>query len=325
MNEDEKKKGESLKNENKEAKTEKTSETQSSQPGRFEDEDELLKTDSEQDDAMETDHGKNEESKTEKKETSTPLKEEKKERKPKGDSKAEKKSVKRGTKEGGVKKNKLSQKKEEEKNLKKALKGYKIPKKKIDQPLIPESSSSSSGSEEDEMEKMRNKQELLIEKLEYMSRELEEAKKAREEEAIKNASKKNQDEEKEKCRKIMHMIAEISEGQGHFQTINKFSDSTSEPCPDYNEGICQRSHPHPYPNLGKVERICAICKMGANVNNLHPKYECKLYETVREAREKDRMKKQEEKKKKEMEKKTLKQKVKMPGKHGKKGGKWFRK
>ena len=227
---------------------------------------------------------------------------------------------------GGVSKPDLAEKKDEERRLKKVLNEYVIPHLKAKKEE--EASSSSSSDDSQEMAKMKEKQRILEDKLDSMSKELDKAR------AKQNTRPLNRNEEDQaKCQMIMHMIAELSEGQGHFQTINKLSDISVEPCPEYNERGCKKGHPHRHPTLGYVERICSTCRMGANINNPHPKYKCQLFEKVKEALEKARERKaleNTEKKKEQGKSNDKRVKMKMTGKEGKgrkggKGGKWFRK
>ena len=81
-----------------------------------------------------------------------------------------------------------------------------------------------------------------------------------------------------------------------------------------------------------VDRICSICRGGANINNLHPKTKCNLYQRVKEARDKERARKEakkEEKKEDDVKggaetRKKKEGKIKMKRSKGS-GGKWFRK
>ena len=51
------------------------------------------------------------------------------------------------------------------------------------------------------------------------------------------------------------------------------------PCPEFNRGLCQASHPHENDTEkeGKpLDAICEICRYSLNLNNPHPAHECKL-------------------------------------------------
>ena len=65
----------------------------------------------------------------------------------------------------------------------------------------------------------------------------------------------------------------------HFPVIDFISDRRYSPCPEFNRGLCQASHPHENDREkdGKpLDAICEICRYSLNLNNPHPAHECKL-------------------------------------------------